>query len=276
MGMISITNLRQIVDLFRDDESSQLISTRWIGSACDRISMTRDPVSLLTLSSMLFRPLAMLNYPSERMDRVMGYIQPYEPLPVSYPNSQNDAITAYQTTVVDKITSRIEEQSEAETIGAEFVRMRRITDENNQEIVTIQPFIVRCAVVFDPSGGRTLTSMEDHQETDNPFQKVTYSGGWVTPEMLFNALDLWLVMDHVRDSEERKARFHDYGAELHAANRIIEQYGQQIEPKTIEHMQEVLCEISTSKKYTSIGTVAVFMAGACMRVFWEGIGPWRS
>jgi hypothetical protein len=73
MGMISITNLRQIVDLFRDDESSQLVSARWIGSACDRMSMTRDPVSLLTLSSILFRPLAMLNNPSERMGRIMGF-----------------------------------------------------------------------------------------------------------------------------------------------------------------------------------------------------------
>jgi len=102
--------------------------------------------------------------------------------------------------------------------------------------------------------------------------------GKVDRSMLEGALDFLISLEPDPESPDAIELYdlnrEKYKSEVVKANKIIRLYGEQIEPKTLEHMQEKFYEIVNSSKYqqSSLHSSVVYSS---LSYGWNGIGAWQ-
>ena len=270
--MAEITNLRQIIRFFRDDEDTQMAWSRWLGRGAARLEVHED-VTLMDLCNLLSIPVKLELGTTQCY---LGFIHELPPLNMSHQVNDfpRDMVAAHRA-AVERTIDKIEKESGLEQVVIEFCRIRRQMMDTSQAHLHLQSFLLYCRTMFDPSRGWSLLTPPEVDDMDRDFHEITYAGEHATKEMLLNALDLWVLME-CDDQEEYETRTRYYCEELDAADQIIRRYGLQIEPQTLEHMQDVFYSITNSERYLSLGNRAIGCVYACLNGRWDGIGPWRK
>jgi hypothetical protein len=101
-----------------------------------------------------------------------------------------------------------------------------------------------------------------------------YAHGPVDRDMVEAALDFYIMLepDELGNNGADTLKF---DTEIARAYRIMRQYGQQAEPKTIENLQELFYSFSNSDKYryniTTISVVRLALNDA-----WAGLYGWLA
>lgn len=107
-------------------------------------------------------------------------------------------------------------------------------------------------------------------------ESFSYHGGPVSHADLERALDFLVAIEPDPESEiDYREAMLPYKEQTDMANRLIRQFGEQIEPKTLEHMQDVFYSFTNSTKYraTSLSISVVYSA---LNFGWKNIGPWQA
>lgn len=106
-----------------------------------------------------------------------------------------------------------------------------------------------------------------------------YNGGYVTRAMLEKAIDFIIILEPDPDDPNSdkiySRRCKVYSDDIEMAEDAIRQYGDQIEPKTLENMQEEFYAITNSTKYRQT-LIHNSVAYSCLNHGWDRIGPWRA
>ena len=103
--------------------------------------------------------------------------------------------------------------------------------------------------------------------------------GQVNKDMLELALDFLISLEpdpelpNAMEIYDRKCEKHQ--KEIDKARKIIRWYGEQIEPKSLEFMQEKFYEITNSSKYRQ-SAIHCSVVYSTLNSVWNGIGPWRA
>lgn len=106
-----------------------------------------------------------------------------------------------------------------------------------------------------------------------------YNGGLVDRALAEVALDFMVSLEPDPDDPNGCHAYEkstaSYEPVIKKAMLILRSFGESIEPRDLETMQEVFYSFSNSLKYRataqSIGCVR-----ACLSSAWDGIGPWRQ
>lgn len=105
---------------------------------------------------------------------------------------------------------------------------------------------------------------------------LTYGGGNVSRADVERALDLLVEIEPDPESEiDYELAIRPYKEQIETANKIIKQFGEQIEPKTLEYMQEVFYSFTNSEKYRA-SNLSISVVRSALQYGWKNIGPWQS
>lgn len=112
----------------------------------------------------------------------------------------------------------------------------------------------------------------------NKIAPFSYSGGQVSRALLDDALEFLISLEPDPDSpegmDEYEANCRRFDKNLSMADAAIRRFGEQIEPQTLEAMQNVYYSITNSPKYSS--PVHCSVVSSSLNHCWSGIGPWQS
>ena len=100
----------------------------------------------------------------------------------------------------------------------------------------------------------------------------SYHGGTVCRVKLESALDFFIALEIDGCYEENLQK---YNKEYKMAEAAVIKFGQQIEVKTLEGMQDIFYSFTNSKKYLQSG-LHCSIARTTLNRCWHGIGPWRG
>lgn len=96
----------------------------------------------------------------------------------------------------------------------------------------------------------------------------------ITRDMVEEALDLFIATEPEGCSDttyRRNKKLNHHKLEL--ANKVIHEYGTQISPMTLEHMQDEFYSFTNSDKYRASAHICS-IARIMLSVNWHHVGPW--
>lgn len=106
-----------------------------------------------------------------------------------------------------------------------------------------------------------------------------YSGGPVDRDLVQAALDF---MVHIQPSsedpdggEKYAIALDEHAATITKAKLIFRAFGEMIEPRTLENMQQVFYRVVNSTRYSD-DEDARSCVYTCLNRAWIGIGPWQG
>lgn len=106
-----------------------------------------------------------------------------------------------------------------------------------------------------------------------------YNGGKVDDQKFQAALDFIVGLEYLVGKEGEPSDYDalcdKYMSTIHMAENAIRKYGEQIEPRTLERMQEVYYSFTNNpinrKSHTQISVITSTISDC-----WNGIGPWQQ
>ena len=106
-----------------------------------------------------------------------------------------------------------------------------------------------------------------------------YESGFVSDSMVEACIDFFIMMEPDPQSpypevphSELQERFKK---EIETANRMVRQYGEQIQPQTLPHMRGEFYRFTNSLKYRYCPET-ISVCRTLLNDCWDGIGPWRK
>lgn len=95
----------------------------------------------------------------------------------------------------------------------------------------------------------------------------------ITLQQVEYAIDFFILLESVPvDYEELRSRNRHLAAQH---NSLIRKFAEEMQPASLEDMQRVFYQITTSPKY-SVTRVARSIARTVLSSNWNGVGEWRD
>lgn len=121
--------------------------------------------------------------------------------------------------------------------------------------------------------------MDDDTKKAHETAVAAYDGEDVDSSLLQNALDFLVDIEPhpttFGDMDEYDKIMEPYEENIKKANAIVRKFGEQINPRTLAHMQEIYYSITNSEKYLK-SAVAASVVQTTLEHEWDGIGPWKA
>lgn len=93
----------------------------------------------------------------------------------------------------------------------------------------------------------------------------------ITRQQVEAAIDFYILLEHSQHSYSSMLAKNATAITMHKAN--VRQFGEEISPKTLAHMQDVYYSFTNSEKYRA-NSISISVAGTVLSSNWHGIGDW--
>ena len=101
----------------------------------------------------------------------------------------------------------------------------------------------------------------------------------VTADQVHEALAFFVAIEPdpvtTGSREEWEAALTPHTAKIEAANRLIRRYAEEMQPASLEEMQDEYYQFTSDDRYLD-RSLTVAVVTSVLQQAWDGVGPWRK